>query len=123
MDLDFPKRFQIFQLFMPSYVEIPKINPPYSYFKFPEGSRHVISMLSFILGYFTGEHIDELILGILSTFVPGQPPSIIFNYAEYIANIIHDQLVKIPTEGVFRYTSFLFHMFLYIQSIKFPINP
>ena len=77
IQLDFPKRFQIFQNFMPTYVEIPKINPPYSTSKFREGSRHVISMLSFILGYFTNEHTDESILGFLSTFVPGQPPSVI----------------------------------------------
>ena len=35
LDLEFPKRFQIFQICMPSYVEIPKINPPYSSSKFP----------------------------------------------------------------------------------------
>ena len=118
LDLDFPKRFHIFQTFMPTYVEIPKINPPYSSSKFPEGSRHIISMMSFILGYFTDEHSDESILGFLSTFVPGQPPAVIFNYAEYIANIIDDQLVKLPTEGVFRYTSFLFHMFHYFNQIN-----
>ena len=75
---------------MPSYVEIPKLNSPYSTSKFPEGSRHVIYMLSFILGYFTDEHTDESILGFLSTFVPGQGPSIIYNYAEYIDDNIHD---------------------------------
>ena len=67
---------------MPSYAEIPKINPPYSSSKFPEGSRHVTSMLSFILGCFTKDHTDESILGFLSTFVPGQPPSVIYNYVE-----------------------------------------
>ena len=41
--LDFPKSFMIFQNFMPLHVEIPKLNPPYSTAKFPEGSRHVIS--------------------------------------------------------------------------------
>ena len=89
-ELDFPKRFQIFQTFIPTYVEIPKINPPYSSSKFPEGSRHVISMLYFILGYFTDEHTDEYILGFLSNFVLGKTPTIIYNYAEYIADSIHD---------------------------------
>ena len=37
--LYFPKRFMIFQNFMPLHVEIPKLNPPYSTAKFPEGSR------------------------------------------------------------------------------------
>ena len=29
LKLDFPKRFQIFQTFLPSSVETPKSNPPY----------------------------------------------------------------------------------------------
>ena len=120
--LDFPKRFQIFQVFMPLHVEIPQINPPYSTSKFPKCSRHVISMLSFILGYFTDEHTDESILGFLSTFAPEQPPSIIFNSAEYIADNIHDQVVKLTTEGVFRYTTFPFHMLLCFQADKFPVT-
>ena len=94
------------------------IHPP----KFPEGTRHIISMLSFILGYFTDEHTDESILGFLSIFVPGQPPAVIYNFAEYIVDNIHEQIVKLPTEGVFRYTSFLFQMFLYFQSEKFPMT-
>ena len=101
--LDFPKRFHIFQVFMPLHVEIPQINPPYSTSKFPKGSKHVVCMLSVILGYFIDEHTNKTILGFLSTFAPRQPPSIIFNCAEYIADNIHDQLVKFTIEGVFRY--------------------
>ena len=107
---------------MPSHVEIPKLNPQYSTAKFPEGSRHVISMLSFILGYFTDEHTDESILGFLFTFTPGKPPSVIFDYAGFIADNIHYQLINFPIEGVFRYTSFLFHMFLYFQSDNFSFT-
>ena len=36
LELYFPKIFQNFQTFMPSYVEIPKLNPPYSSSKFLE---------------------------------------------------------------------------------------
>ena len=75
-------------------------------------------MLSFILGYFT----NESTLGFLSTFVPSQPPAVIYNYVEHIADSIHYQLVKLLTKGAFRYTSFFFHMFLYFQADKFPIN-
>lgn len=49
LGLDFPKKFMIFQNFLPSHGNIPKLNPPYSTAKFREGSRHIISMLSFIL--------------------------------------------------------------------------
>ena len=93
--LDFPKRFMIFQTFMPLHVEIPKLNPPYSIAKFLEGSRHVISMISFILGYFTDEHTDGSILGFLSTFSPSQPPSVIFDYVGFIADSIHYQLTNL----------------------------
>ena len=88
---------------MPSHVDIPKINRPYSTAKFPKGSRQIISMLSFILGYSTNEYTDESILGFLSTMSLGQPPTVIFDYAGFIADAIHYQLTKLPTEGVFRY--------------------
>ena len=113
LNLDFPKRFQIFQTFMPSSVEIPKINPPSPSLKFSERTRHIISMLSFIFGYFTDEHVDVAVLGFLSTFTPGHPPTTIFNFSQYLADNMHEQLVKIPEEGVFKYPSVLFHMFLY----------
>ena len=81
------------------------MNPAYSTSKFPEGSRHVISMLAFILGYFIDEFTDESILGFLSTLAPGEPPAIIFYFVRFIADSIHHQLKKLPTEGVFRHSS------------------
>ena len=89
LGLDFPKRFMILKNLMPSHVEIPKLNPPYSTARFSEGSRHIISMLSFVLGYFIDEHTDESILGLLSTMPPGQPLAVIFDYAGFIADTIH----------------------------------
>ena len=109
----------IFQNFMPSHVDIPKLNPPYSTYKFPEGSRHFISMLSFILGYFTNEFSDESIIGFLSTLSPGEPLVVILDFARFIADSIHHQLTKLPTEGVFRYSSYLFHLFLFSEAYHF----
>ena len=79
-------------------------------------------MLYFILGYFTDEYTDDSILGFLSTMSPGQPPAVIFDYASFIANAIHYQLTKLPTEGVFRYSSYLFHLFLFSQADKFLVS-
>ena len=79
-------------------------------------------MLSFILGYDNDEFTDVSILGFLSTLSPGQPSSIIFNFAKLIAENMHYQLTKLPEEGVFRYTSHLLHLFLYYQAEKFPIE-
>ena len=107
---------------MPCYVYIPKVNPPYSTSKFLEGSRHVISMLYFILGYFTDGFTDESILDFLSTLSPGKPLAMIFDYARFIADSIHDQLTKLPIEGLFRYSSYLFHLLLFSQVHHFPIS-
>ena len=106
-------RFQIFQISMHSLVETPKTNPPYPSAIFFERTRHIITMLSCILGYFNDEHVDASILGFLSTFSLGQPPATIFNFSQYLADNIHEQLVKMPEEGVFKYSSVLFHMFMY----------
>ena len=42
LKLDFPKRFQIFQIFFPSSVETPKSNPPYVASIFSESKRQMI---------------------------------------------------------------------------------
>ena len=79
-------------------------------------------MLSFILGYFINENTGESILGFLSTMSLGQPPLVIVDYAGFITDTIHYQLTKLPTEGVFRYSSYLFHLFLFSQEEKFPVS-
>ena len=112
----------IFQNLFPSHVYIPNLKPPYSTTKFPEGSIHIVSMLSFILEYFTNGFTNESNIGSLSTLSPDQPPAIIFYYARFIADSIHHQLTKAPTEGVFRYSSYLFHLFLFFQANNFPIS-
>ena len=81
LDLDFPRNFMILQNFMPNHVNLPKVNPPYDTFYFPEGSRQIISMLSFILGYVNDDFANASILGFLSTLSPRHPPSIVFNFA------------------------------------------
>ena len=79
-------------------------------------------MLSFILGYTSDEFTDVAILGFLSTLNLGQSPSILFNFARFIAESMHYQLSRLSEEGVFRYSSYLFHLFLYYQTDKFPIE-
>ena len=122
LNLDFPKRFQIFHTFIPSSVETPKTNPPYPSTIFSERTRHIITMLSCIMGYSTDEHVDASVFGFLSTFTPSEPPATIFNFVQYLFDIIHEQLVKLPEKGVLKYSSVLFHMFLYFHSEKFTIN-
>ena len=121
LDLDFPRKFEILQNFMPNHVNLPKVNPPYDTFDFPEGSRQIISMLSFILGYVNDEFIDASILRFLSTLSPEQQPELVFDISKFIADNIHYQLIKLPDEEVFRYKSYLLHLFLFSQADNFPI--
>ena len=84
--------------------------------------REIGTMLSCVLGYFTDEHVDASILGFLSIFFPSQPPASTFNFAQYLADAIHDQLVKLTEEGVFKYSSVLFHLLLYFQLERFVVS-
>lgn len=79
-------------------------------------------MLSCILGYFTDEYVDASILGFLSIFYLGQPPTFTFKFAQYVLVSIHEKLVKLHKEGVFKYSSILFHIFLYFQSERFAVS-
>ena len=122
LDLAFASKFKIFQNFCPKQVDIPKLNPPFDTFDFPNETRQIVSMLSFILGYNSDEFTDVVILGFLSTLSPGQSPSIVYNFSKFIVENMHYQLSRLSEEGVFRYTSYLLHLILYYQEDKFPIE-
>jgi hypothetical protein len=77
-------------------------------------------MLSYLLGYYSDEWVDEPILGFLSIFSTEEKVSIKFNFSQFLADSIHDQFFKFPTEGMFRYSSILVYMFLFYQSDRFP---
>lgn len=79
-------------------------------------------MLSCILGYTTNEHVDEFVLAFLSIFFPGKSPTIVYNYAQFLADGIHEQFIRLTNERVFKYSTILFHMFVYFQSDKFPVS-
>jgi len=116
LKLDLPKRSQIFQTFILEEAHIPTDSAPYSTTIFSERARQIVTILSCVLGYTTDEHVDEPILAFLSIFCPGKPPAAVFNFAQFLADRIHDQLIRLPNERVFKYSSVLFHMFLYFQS-------
>jgi len=90
--------------------------PPFLYINFNEVGKLLVDMISSVLGFKTSEHIDEIVLVLLSAYSPGQPPAVKYNYAKFIANKIHDQLVKLDREGVFKYSSYIYHLFMYYQS-------
>lgn len=62
----FSQRAHIFESFLPENFELPRTNPPYPSTMFPKMSRHVMSIMSFLLGYPSDQWVDEVILGFLS---------------------------------------------------------
>lgn len=79
-------------------------------------------MISCILGYTIDGHVDEFILAFLSIFTPRKPPAIMYDYAQFIADRMHEQFSRLSTERVFKYSSALFYMFLYYQIDKFLVS-
>lgn len=77
-------------------------------------------MIVAVMGLNTSEYADELTLVLMSIFTLGQPPTVEYNYAAFIAEKIHDQFMRLENEKVFKYSTFIYHIFLYYQSDKFP---
>ena len=78
-------------------------------------------MISYILGFITSEIVDETAFALMSMFALGQPPTVKYDYATFIANKIHEQFMNLDRERVFKYTSYIYHLLLYYQSDSFPV--
>lgn len=98
----------------------PKGPPPYLQTFFTEVGRIIVDMISLVMGFNTNKYVDEVTLVLLSIFTPRQPPVVKYDYASYIANKIHDQFLRLDNEGVFKYTTFIYHLILCYQSNNFP---
>jgi len=95
--------------------------PPISHVYLNELGRVLVDMISYILGYRSTEYIDETILVLMFVFSPGKPPSVRYDYVSFISNKIHEQLMNLDRERVFRYTSYIYHLFLFYQSDSFSV--
>jgi hypothetical protein len=82
--------------------------------------NQVISSLCYLLEYYSDEWVDEPILGFLSIFSTEEKATTQFNFIQFLANNIHEQLFNFSTEGMFRYSTILAYMFIFFQSDKFP---
>jgi len=118
--LTFPQRAQIFEIFLPRNAQLPKKNPPYSSSIFTIKANQNISMLYSLLGYYSYEWLDEPIFGFLSIFSTEERFSIKVNFSQFLADNIHDQLFRFPTERMFRYSLVLVYMVFFYQSDMFP---
>ena len=70
-------------------------------------------MIVVVMGFNTSEYVDELTLVFISIFTPGQPPVVKYNYVAFIAEKIHDQFTRLENEKVFKYSTIIYHIFLY----------
>lgn len=100
---------------------MPKSNPPYASGMFPDVVKQLVAIICYILGYHSDQWLDEAIIGFMSIFIIGQQ-TIILTYIHFIAEAMHEQLVKFPTEGSFKYAFVLVYFFLYYQSYSFSCS-
>lgn len=100
-------------------VKYPPINQVY----LNQLGRDLADMISPILGYNSIEFFDQTVLIIMLMIAPGKSP-ICYDYATYIADKIHEQLMNLARERLFRYTSYIYHLILYhqYQKFSFPIK-
>ena len=111
--LDFAKRAQTLELFLAQDASLPKKNPPYPSSLFPERTKQITIFISYVLGYYSDQYVDEVIIGLLSIFYNDVKPSIVFNFIHFLAESIQQKLVNFHTKEVFKYTSVLVYMFIY----------
>jgi len=116
------KLVEMFQTFIREERHIPKDPPPYVTAIFSPLGQDIVAMISSVLGYTTSEYIDEIILAFMSIYTPGQPLVVIYDYAKFIADRMHDQFLRMRNERVLKCSSVLYHIFLYYQSDKFPFT-
>lgn len=57
-------------------------------------------------------------------FSIGENPSIIFNYSEFLADVIGEQFLKFSTKGAFKYALVLLYLFLFHHAyiFHFPLQ-
>jgi len=101
---------------------MPKRNPPYPSSDFLEATRCVTYLLSYLLGYENDHSVDESIFGFLSIFSVEFQLAFGFNYSQFWADNIHEQLIHFTTQGVFKYSSVIIHTFLFQRGDLLPIQ-
>jgi len=111
---------ELIQTFIIEEKYTPKDPPPYVAAIFSPLGRNIVSMISCVLGYSTSEYIDEIILAFMSIYILGQPPATIYDFAKFIADRMHEQFLRMSIKRIFKYSSVLYHLFLYFQAGKFP---
>ena len=100
--LDFTIRAKTLEFFMATNALIPTKNPPYPSSIFRDRTQHIIIVLSYLLGYNTDQWVDEAIIGFLYILSLDVKPTVMFNYAQFLADVIHEQFLKFQIEEFFK---------------------
>lgn len=100
----------------------PKYPPPYMSCLFTNLGRDIITVIACIFGFTTNEYVEEMTLAYMSIFTHGQPPTAKFDYATFITDKMHEKFMILENERAFKYSSILYHLFLYYQTNKFPFS-
>jgi hypothetical protein len=88
--MTFLQRAQIFELFLPTFAQLPSTNPPYLSSMFSTKGNQIISPLCTLLGYYYDQWVDEPILGFLSIFSTDEKLTTHFDFSTFLANNIHE---------------------------------
>lgn len=79
--LTFPQREFVFEISLPKDAQLPKKNPPYPSSMFLDMTKHIVSLVSYLLGYQFDQWVDEPILGFLSVLSIGEKADFMFHYS------------------------------------------
>ena len=84
---------------------------------FKEQVQHVVIIISQILGLESDRVVNEVMFGILLSMYSYSESK--FNFAQYLLEAIHEQLVKFCTVKYFKYLTWLMHLFVYYNNDEF----
>jgi len=91
--LDFTKISQTLELFQAVDNPLSKRNPPYDSSMFPDRTKKITTILSYLLGYNSDQYVNEAIIGFLSLFSVDSKPTVLYNFSQFLAEAIHEQFV------------------------------
>lgn len=88
--MDFAKRAKTLEIFLTEDAPLPKKHPPYPSSIFPESAKKIITVISYLLGCYSDQWVDEAIIGFMSIFSADSKPSNMFNFSQFLADSIRE---------------------------------
>lgn len=89
---------------------------------FPDITKKITTILSYLLGYNSNQYVNEVIIGFLSIFSIDSKPIVLYNFSQFLAKAIHEQFVQFDAKDIFKYALILVYLFIYFQGDKFPFT-